>query len=317
MVTAVYNLKYDERNKAYGLEIDKPHFKTPSKLYGKLPHRAKHFWNTFSRTAASLGVMLTGEPGSGKTELGNVLSNFALQFHMPVIYIKNVKTTLDLLSFLEQLPECVLYMDEYAKNFDYYLQEKMLSFMSNKEMSRKLFIVTENNKRNISKFINNRPGRLFYHVDFGRLEEDVFEEYCKDFKYVPSFLKQLRDKYEESSTFSFDHLHAITTEHLMYPEQDFKETLDILNVSVLVKPTILIVNNVLDESKDGDDQKVDFLDANVQQDQFDRGRRLWVRLKGHDQPGFDVEKKDVIKVTDDRLTCFVGNKFKVELDIIK
>ena len=69
----------------YGLSPYQPYFTTPTKLYGKMWDRAKHFYKTYTKEMEGIGVMLTGVHGTGKTETGKVLANLIIDAGIPVL----------------------------------------------------------------------------------------------------------------------------------------------------------------------------------------------------------------------------------------
>jgi len=227
----VYNVKYDKINETYFLEPECERFEEPEKFYGKLTFYKEHFWNTFSTSRTSMGVMLVGASGSGKSILAEALCNLALYNRYTVIKVTNIKTDIALINFLDTFNKCVMLFDEFAKNFNYSLQDKMLSMFTNSN-SKKLFIITENSKSSISDYINNRPGRVRYSIYFGKLAKDVVNEYLVDHPVSDEFRKALFETYDTSSKFSFDHLQAIVSEHLLYPQIPYKDLIELLNLSL-------------------------------------------------------------------------------------
>ena len=66
----VYNVLFNQNTKQIEIiPTEDVRFKLPERIYGDLPKYAFHFWEAFSKTNENLGVILTGEKGTGKTEL--------------------------------------------------------------------------------------------------------------------------------------------------------------------------------------------------------------------------------------------------------
>ena len=139
--------------KTYGLSPYQPYFNTPPKLYGKMWERAKHFFKTYTKEVEGIGIMLTGIHGTGKTETGKVLANLVIDAGIPVVYVTNLVSDVELLNYLDSLPECCIFIDEFGKQFNINFQNKMLTLLSGVNKGKKLVLITENEINNISKYI--------------------------------------------------------------------------------------------------------------------------------------------------------------------
>ena len=229
----VYKVGFDTVNKVHYLIEDIHRFNEPVKYYGNIVKYSNHFFNTFNMSKGSMGVMLVGAAGTGKTLMSERIANLALTNGYKVVKVVNIKVDIALIDFIDSLGDTVVLLDEFAKNFYHDMQNKMLTTLSNDSGGKKLFIITENSKSMISPLIRNRPGRVRYRLYFGKLEKDVISEYCKDYNVKNIFLDELLGLYDSSATFSFDHLQALVSEHLMYPTYTVKELIGILNLDIL------------------------------------------------------------------------------------
>ena len=61
---------------------------------------------------------------------------------------------------------CIILFDEFEKVYDDQDQEKALTLLDGVFPSRKLFIMTVNNKWRVNEHMRNRPGRIYYMLDF-------------------------------------------------------------------------------------------------------------------------------------------------------
>jgi len=229
----VYKVGFDPVNKVYYLIEDIYKFNEPVKYYGNIVKYSNHFFNTFNMSKGSMGVMLVGAAGTGKTLMSERIANLALSNGYKVVKVVNIKVDIALIDFIDSLGDTVVLLDEFAKNFYHDMQNKMLTTLSNDSGGKKLFIITENSKSMISPLIRNRPGRVRYRLYFGKLEKDVISEYCVDHNVNNKFIHELLELYTSSATFSFDHLQALVSEHLMYPDYSVKELIGILNLDIL------------------------------------------------------------------------------------
>jgi hypothetical protein len=70
--------------------------------------------------------------------------------------------------------------DEFEKVYSSDEQEEMLTLLDGVFPSKKLFVMTCNNKWRVDQHMRNRPGRIFYMLDFKGLDADFIAEYCAD-----------------------------------------------------------------------------------------------------------------------------------------
>jgi hypothetical protein len=289
----VYRLKKIEKN--YTLIPDIPRFITPGKVYGDMLSMSIRYWNTFATGRQSLGILLLGHSGTGKTETAQITSNFAIDNNLPVIVVKEITGDIDVIRYLAQLENCVIFFDEFGKNFRSDIQDKMLSLLSDSSKQR-LFIVADNHKNGISNFILNRPGRFHYKQDFSRISESTFEEYCADLKPAETFYKDLKSLYNRSAVFSFDHLRALVKEHLSYPKDTVEYLLTVLNLDILATEVNYVVRSV----KNNKDETVEIISRTVNRKRLENGNNEWVDIKSG--PSIKINYKDVINVSDNSLT---------------
>lgn len=316
---AIYKIvKVDD---VYQLEPYLDVFQMPSKYYGKLDVMASRFWNTFGMVKSSLGAIFTGNSGSGKTTIAELISNYGISNRMPAILVTEINADIELVKFIDSLDRCVIVFDEFVKNFGQ-LQDKMLTMLNDLGSRKKFYIITENDKNVLSKYILNRPGRLLYHIDFSRMKLDVLEEYCRDYNidFNSEFYKSMIKVYNRSIEFSIDHLKALVSEHLRYPNDTFEELVEVLNVDGLVITQRLIPVKVIEVTTDSKGKKVrkqielDDDTYNIPLTSFKNGRNLWLYPK--DGGGsIGVTHEDVIEVYDDRLVCFAKKKYEVYIDL--
>lgn len=246
MPPAVYQIaKQPGGNKGYYLSKLHDRFILPDVLYGNIESLAIRVWNTFIIGKTSTGILLTGESGSGKSLLAEVISNLAISKGVPVVYITSIKIQPELVDFLKSLSNVVIYMDEFGKCTDYNTQNKMLSFFSD-TVCRRLYVITENSQYEINKFIRNRPGRIRYHIDYKKIPKDIAVDYLKKNVEDLKFREEIYRLYTVSKVFSFDHLQAICSEHNRYPNDTIDDLIRILNLGILAKPYVVRVEKAFD-----------------------------------------------------------------------
>lgn len=247
-----YIIKVTPTGEMYLEQIDS--FEFTSKRYGDNIRYTERIMNTFEHRDVSTGVMLAGEKGSGKSLLAKSLSIAAAAKGIPTIVI-NSPFKGDVFNKLIQdiTQPCVILFDEFEKVFDSEDQESILTLLDGVFPSKKLFVLTCNDKYRIDSHMRNRPGRIFYMIDFKGLSTEFITEYCNDVLNDKSHIEKICSISSLFSQFSFDMLKALVEEMNRYNEGP-QESLRMLNS----KPefdtgskydTELVVNNqVVDPS---------------------------------------------------------------------
>ena len=125
--------------------------------------------------------MLTGEKGSGKTLLAKSLALKCADAGIPTILINQPWRGEAFNSLLQDISQpCMVLFDEFEKVYDSDEQEEMLTLLDGVFPSKKLFVITCNDKWRVNQHMRNRPGRIFYLLEFRGLDEDFVIEYCHD-----------------------------------------------------------------------------------------------------------------------------------------
>lgn len=207
-------------------------FKPLTKLYGSHEKWSTRILNTFKERAGNTGVLFAGEKGSGKSLLARVISRDAALMGMSTIVINKPWTGDRLGSILAQLTSpAVIFMDEFEKVYnDSQTQETVLTLLDGTASTKHLFILTVNDSHRLDSHLKNRPGRLYYSIDFHGLENDFILDYCKDtldqLEHTDAIVR-LASLFEE---FNFDMLKALIEEMNRYQESP-AEAVKLLNIT--------------------------------------------------------------------------------------
>ena len=223
-----YVVKMDPFDNLFIEQIE--NFDTPSKLYGDTTRNTDRIINSFWNRDKSTGVMLVGEKGSGKTLLSkNICIELAKQ-SVPTIVI-NAPWHGDKFNTLIQSIEqpCVVLFDEFEKVYNSEEQEGLLTLLDGIYSSKKLFMLTSNDKWRVDQHMRNRPGRIFYMVNFTGLDADFIREYCDDNLQNQKHTETIVNIASVFSAFNFDMLKAMVEEMNRYNETP-QEAMRILNV---------------------------------------------------------------------------------------
>lgn len=208
-------------------------FEIKGKRYGDLDKNTDRILNTFMDRTASTGVMLAGEKGSGKSLLAkNLAIEAANRYKIPTIVINAPWVGDKFNAFMQMIEQpCMVLFDEFEKVYNSEDQEQALTLLDGVFPSKKLFVLTCNDKWRIDQHMRNRPGRLFYMLDYKGLDANFITEYCND------NLKKVLKKHTEKlcqiaslfAQFNFDMLKATVEEMNRYNEPP-EEALRMLNV---------------------------------------------------------------------------------------
>lgn len=222
-----YIIKQDPMGNLFLEETDK--FKPLSKYYGDCLKHSDRIHRTFAERPSSTGVMLTGEKGSGKTLLAKQLSILGYELGIPTIVINNDWTGDAFNKFLADIDQpCIILFDEFEKVYDSHKQEAILTLLDGVFPSKKLFVLTCNDKWRIDQHMRNRPGRIFYMIDFKGLTSEFIVEYCNDNLEDKSHIEQITKIATLFTEFNFDMLKAMVEDMNRYGESP-QEVMHLLN----------------------------------------------------------------------------------------
>ncbi len=223
-----YTVKFDKMAGCFYLEQVEG-FEIKGKIYGDTKRTASRVLNTFMDRTASTGIMLTGEKGSGKTLLAKMLSLDAQAMGIPTIVINQPWCGEDFNAFIQMIEQpTVILFDEFEKVYDREDQEKMLTLLDGVYPSKKLFILTCNDKWRVNEHMRNRPGRIYYMLDYKGLDNDFIVEYCQDNLKNKTHIPSICRIAMVFSQVNFDMLKAMVEEMNRYDETP-QEVMKMLN----------------------------------------------------------------------------------------
>lgn len=194
-------------------------FTLPQKIYGDTLKNAERILATFNDRPNATGALLEGEKGSGKSMLLKLLSIKGRELGMPTIVINSSFCGDSFNTFIQNLKQpAIVAFDEFEKVYSRDDQESLLTILDGTFPSKKLFVLTVNNKWRIDEHMRNRPGRIFYSLSFGGLDKTFVEEYCQDNLNNKDHVTGVMAVSSHFGKFTFDMLKALVEEMNRYGE---------------------------------------------------------------------------------------------------
>lgn len=188
-------------------------FELPAKLLGDVEKRADRIIKTFlDRKGRNTGVLMSGLKGSGKSLLAKLVSTRLLACGFPTVIMSIDQINPGFCGYINSIDtECVVMLDELdkASKDD---QICLLSLLDGTSTSRKLFLLTGNDKWRVTDWLLNRPGRVFYNFQYTGLEESVIRQYCEQQLKNPSYVDDIVLVSKSIQDVSFDILVSIVEE---------------------------------------------------------------------------------------------------------
>jgi len=213
-----------------------------SRVYGKREDKVEKIFSAYERGDRSLGVLLSGDKGQGKSMFLRMVAQEAMAREIPVVMV--TEDAEGIADFIDSLDECLVIFDEFEKVFPSggrgsirNRQNQFLSLFDGLSNVKRIYCVTVNDIADLSQYIVNRPGRFHYHMRFDYPTPDEVRQYLRD--QAP---KAPLSEVESAALFSrrinlnYDHLRAIAFE-LNDPEALFSDVVGDLNIKA-VAPSV-------------------------------------------------------------------------------
>ena len=169
----------------------------PTKIYGNAEADADRIVNTFNDKKQSMGVLLSGLKGTGKTCTAKLVSKRMLEQGHPTIIIANAYNTYALAQFLQRIQtSCMIMFDEFDKLYGEETrsgraslktsdedaakptQDGLLGLLDGVQSVNHLCMFMCNDKSKVNEYLINRPSRIYYHFQFKGLSEEVVSDYA-------------------------------------------------------------------------------------------------------------------------------------------
>lgn len=217
------------------------------RVYGGRDRKVAKIFHSYARSDRSLGVMLSGDKGIGKSLFLRMVAEAAREHGLPVVIVSEDND--GVVEFLDSLDECLIIFDEFEKIFPagrrgladgLNRQNQFLSLFDGLSSAKRIYCLSVNDIADVSAYLVNRPGRFHYHLRFDYPGPEEVRQYLVD--QAPGADP---DEIENVALFSrrarlnYDHLRAIAFE-LQQPDTLFSEIVDDLNIRAIEPSTYRI-----------------------------------------------------------------------------
>lgn len=239
------------------------------RVYGDRDKKVSKIFRSYSLSERSLGVMLSGDKGIGKSLFLRMVAEAAREQGLPVVVVTEDND--GIVDFLDSLDECLIVFDEFEKIFPverrdlagaHNRQNQFLSLFDGLSSVRRIYCLSVNDIADVSTYLVNRPGRFHYHFRFDYPGPDEVRQYLIDqapgadpveIENVALFSRRAR--------LNYDHLRAIAFE-LQQPQTLFSEIVDDLNIKS-IEPSLYRIEARFPDGKVWSDE--------VEMNLFERG----------------------------------------------
>lgn len=233
--------------------VEAPNLSVKEKAYGGYDTKVEKVMNRFGEFNRSLGVILSGKKGIGKSFFTRMMADKAVKSGMPVIIVDSAFP--GLVQFIDSIEQEVMVLfDEFDKTFvnldndgdcDTSIQDSLLSMFDGISQGKKLFVITCNEIDRLSEYLVNRPGRFHFHFRFLYPSADEVAEYLHD-KLNEKYWDEIAAvvSFTQRTNLNYDCLRAIATE--LNAGESFENAivdLNILNTDRLLYDIEVMFNN--------------------------------------------------------------------------
>lgn len=202
----------------------------PPKIYGNTVKMAERIYSTFESREASTGALLDGDKGSGKSLLTKQISKLGREKGAITLLVNLPFVGDEFAAFLQGITQpTIVLIDEFEKVYDGEKQQGLLTILDGVFTSKKLFLLTCNDSYRVNQYMKNRPGRLFYALNYKGLDIDFIREYCADNLNDKSKLAGILNVFSTFASFTFDMLKALVEEMNRYNESA-TDAMKVLNI---------------------------------------------------------------------------------------
>lgn len=211
-----YNVKFNPMS-GFSLKKATDFKQAEEKIYGNHMEKIAKVFTVFERTNRSLGIILSGDKGIGKSLFTQILAEHAVEKGMAVILVD--RAFQGIAGFLDSIDqEALVLFDEFEKVFNerkdnIESQDALLGLFDGTSQKKRIYAITVNDLHRVNDFMINRPGRFHYHFRFDYpkgeelttyLEDKVPAEYHSEIASVVAFAGRIKLNYDCLRAIAFE-----------------------------------------------------------------------------------------------------------------
>ena len=180
----------------------------PEVIYGDVGMKVDRIMRSFENAGRSVGVILSGPQGLGKTLAAREMSQrLRVEHGIPTIIVDHDFDGLS--AFLSSIAcECMVLFDEFEKVFPSH--ETLLGYFDGTCQNRHLNVITVNSTDGL-RFMVNRPGRFRWHIRFDYPSDEGIDRYLSDHD-VAADDRRMIERIHHQVRLNYDMLDALVEE---------------------------------------------------------------------------------------------------------
>lgn len=155
-------------------------FEFPFKVYSACDHIINRIITFWTANNATLGVLLNGLRGAGKSMTAQLLANTLIKDRdLPVLVVKDPVPLQAIFDAVQQ--DIVVIFDEFEKTHNKEAQQDLLSTIDGMSRSKhNRLIIFTTNTTTIDENFKDRPSRIHYQFEFQRVADEIVEGLIDD-----------------------------------------------------------------------------------------------------------------------------------------
>lgn len=215
--TGVYSIKEDQNGNIF-LQVE-PDFETIP-LSGESVNIARLVVDHYRATTNNFGILLQGSSGNGKTQ---TIKHICKTLKLPVIIVNKAFKGPEVKSVLDKVGcNCAVVFDEFEKVYNKQEDsESLLGLFDGIDTEHRiLYVVSANEKKNVSQYFFGRPGRFLFNFMYESLRPNEGLEFIKS-KIDVTNESRLLDYLKSVNNLSYDICDKIASLIKIHGEEKF------------------------------------------------------------------------------------------------